>query len=309
MTTIFDDEIENGGIKLQQAVKVNYKDKTRIRLQNRRRMVNNLMLIFAYGAMAFGLVWLIWIMTTILGKGIAGLSWSIFTEMTPAPNVAVGGLANAIMGSLLLVGLGTLFGTPLGISVGIYLSEYGRKSRLAEIMRFTNDILLSAPSIIIGLFVYTIIVVPSGKFSGWAGVVALALLQIPIVIRTTENMLNLVPDNLREAAYALGTPKWKMITSITLKASMSGVMTGVLLGVARIAGETAPLMFTALSNQFWSVNMSEPMANLPMTIYKFATSPFENWQNLAWVGVLMITFTVLLLNIIARTVFKKSEKH
>ena len=278
------------------------------RLQTKRRIINNIAILIAMLAMVCGLVWLVWILFTTLDKGIAGLSWATFTEMTPAPNAEVGGLANAIVGSLMMVVLATFIGTPLGILVGIYLSEYGTKSLLAEGMRFVNDILLSAPSIVIGLFVYVLFVAPVGNFSGWAGVVALALLQIPIVIRTTENMLNLIPNGLREAAYALGTPKWKMILSITLRASTAGVITGVLLSVARIAGETAPLMFTALSNQFWSLDMSKPIASLPMTIYKFASSPFTNWQNLAWTGVLIITFAVLLLNVLARVVFKNKEK-
>ncbi|WP_416069082.1 phosphate ABC transporter permease PstA [Testudinibacter aquarius] len=286
----------------------NHYEKVKVRLQNKRRIINNIAIGIAMLAMVFGLIWLVWILFTTLQKGIAGLSLATFLEMTPAPNAEVGGLANAIMGSLMMVVFATFIGTPLGILVGIYLSEYGKKSWLAEVMRFVNDILLSAPSIVIGLFVYVLLVAPFGNFSGWAGVVALALLQVPIVIRTTENMLNLIPNGLREAAYALGTPKWKMILSITLRASTAGVITGVLLSVARIAGETAPLMFTALSNQFWSLDMSKPMASLPMTIYKFASSPFNNWQELAWTGVLIITFAVLLLNVLARVVFKNREK-
>lgn len=237
-----------------------------------------------------------------------GMSLALFTEMTPPPNTAGGGLANALAGSGLLILWATVIGTPLGIMAGIYLAEYGRKSFLAEIIRFINDILLSAPSIVVGLFVYTIVVAQMEHFSGWAGVIALALLQVPIVIRTTENMLKLVPDSLREAAYALGTPKWKMISAITLKASVSGILTGVLLAVARIAGETAPLLFTALSNQFWSTDMMQPIANLPVTIFKFAMSPFAEWQQLAWAGVLIITLCVLLLNILARVLFAK-RKH
>ncbi|TNH03504.1 phosphate ABC transporter permease PstA [Testudinibacter sp. TR-2022] len=286
----------------------NQYEKVKVRLQNKRRIINNIAIGIAMLAMVFGLIWLVWILFTTLQKGMAGLSIATFLEMTPAPNAEVGGLANAIMGSLMMVVFATFIGTPLGILVGIYLSEYGKKSLLAEVMRFVNDILLSAPSIVIGLFVYVLLVAPFGNFSGWAGVVALALLQVPIVIRTTENMLNLIPNGLREAAYALGTPKWKMILSITLRASTAGVITGVLLSVARIAGETAPLMFTALSNQFWSLDMSKPMASLPMTIYKFASSPFTNWQELAWTGVLIITFAVLLLNVLARVVFKNREK-
>uniref|UniRef100_A0A182SIH4 ABC transmembrane type-1 domain-containing protein n=1 Tax=Anopheles maculatus TaxID=74869 RepID=A0A182SIH4_9DIPT len=211
--------------------------------------------------------------------------------MTPPPNTAGGGLANAIAGSGLLILWATIFGTPLGILAGIYLAEYGRKSWLAEVIRFINDILLSAPSIVVGLFVYTVVVAKMQHFSGWAGIIALALLQIPIVIRTTENMLKLVPDTLREAAYALGTPKWRMISAITLKASVSGIITGVLLAIARIAGETAPLLFTSLSNQFWSTDLMQPIANLPVTIFKFAMSPFAEWQQLAWAGVLLITLS------------------
>ncbi|MBE2898757.1 phosphate ABC transporter permease PstA [Pasteurellaceae bacterium 20609_3] len=276
-------------------------------LQRKRRIQNAIALACALCALAFGLVWLIWILITIVQHGFSGLSWSVFTEMTPPPS-GEGGLSNAIIGSLMMVGVATLLGTPLGILVGVYLAEYGRGAKMANVMRFINDVLLSAPSIVIGLFVYALLVAPMGNFSGWAGALALALLQIPIVIRTTENMLNLVPNTLRESAYALGTPKWKMIVAITLKSSLAGVATGVLLGVARIAGETAPLLFTALSNQFTSTDLSQPMASLPVTIFKFALSPFENWQALAWVGVLIITFTVLLLNIIARVAISKGRK-
>ena len=278
------------------------------RSQAWRRQKNRIALLFSTITMAFGLFWLIWIIFTTLTKGIEGMSWSLFTEMTPPPNTSGGGLANAIVGSGLLILWATVLGTPLGIMAGIYLSEYGRRSWLAEIIRFINDILLSAPSIVVGLFVYTIVVTSMQHFSGWAGVIALALLQIPIVIRTTENMLKLVPDNLREAAYALGAPKWKMILSITLKASVSGIITGVLLAIARIAGETAPLLFTSLSNQFWSTDLSEPLANLPVTIFKFAMSPFSEWQQLAWAGVLLITVCVLLINILARVLFA-NKKH
>ncbi|SPP32609.1 Phosphate transport system permease protein PstA [Arsenophonus endosymbiont of Aleurodicus floccissimus] len=257
--------------------------------------------------MAFGLFWLIWILFTTLTKGVEGMSWSLFTEMTPPPNSTGGGLANAIVGSGLLVLWATVLGTPLGIMAGIYLDEYGRRSWLAEIIRFINDILLSAPSIVVGLFVCMIIVARMQHFSGWAGVIALALLQIPIVIRTTENMLKLVPDNLREAAYALGAPKWKMILSIILKASFSGIITGVLVAIARITGETAPLLFTSLSNQFWSTDLSEPIANLPVTIFKFTMSPFSEWYQLAWAGVLLITLCVLLINILACVLFVKKK--
>jgi len=275
--------------------------------QTKRRVKNYIALTLSLLTMAFGLFWLLWILWTTVSKGIDGLSWDLFTQDTPPPNTDGGGLANALAGSGLLILWSTVLGTPLGILAGIYLAEYGRKSWLAEVIRFINDILLSAPSIVIGLFVYTLVVSRMQHFSGWAGVFALALLQIPIVIRTTENMIKLVPDSLREAAYALGTPKWRMILSITLKASLSGIMTGVLLAIARIAGETAPLLFTALSNQFWSTDMSQPLANLPVTIFKFAMSPFAQWQSLAWAGVLVITLCVLVLNILARMIFVKRK--
>ncbi|SAL46068.1 phosphate ABC transporter permease PstA [Caballeronia telluris] len=280
-------------------------DATRERLQRRRRGKNAIALTLSLAAMAFGLLWLVWILFTTLKLGIGGLSVELFTQSTPPPNTDGGGLANAIVGSLMLVVLATFIGTPLGILAGVYLAEYGQKRWLASITRFINDILLSAPSIVIGLFVYALVVAKMGRFSGWAGVIALALLQIPIVIRTTENMLKLVPNALREAAFALGTPKWKMILSITLKASVGGIVTGVLLAVARIAGETAPLLFTALSNQFFSWDMNQPVANLPVTIYKFAMSPFPQWQSLAWAGVFLITLGVLGLNVLARTILSK----
>ncbi|HCW48162.1 MAG TPA: phosphate ABC transporter permease PtsA [Erwiniaceae bacterium] len=280
---------------------------SRRKMQARRSIRNKITLTLSMLTMAFGLFWLVWILFTTITRGVDGFSLALFTEMTPPPNTAGGGLANAIAGSGLLILWATLFGTPLGIMAGIYLAEYGRKSWLAEVIRFINDILLSAPSIVVGLFVYTLVVAHMQHFSGWAGVIALALLQVPIVIRTTENMLKLVPDSLREAAYALGTPKWKMISAITLKASVSGIITGVLLAIARIAGETAPLLFTSLSNQFWSTDMMQPLANLPVTIFKFAMSPFAEWQSLAWAGVLLITLCVLLLNILARVIFAKSK--
>jgi len=280
---------------------------SRRKMQARRQTKNRIALTLSMLTMAFGLFWLIWILFATVTRGFDGMSLALFTENTPPPNTAGGGLANALVGSGLLMLWATVIGTPLGVLAGIYLAEYGRKSWLAEIIRFINDILLSAPSIVVGLFVYTIMVAQMQHFSGWAGVVALALLQIPIVIRTTENMLKLIPDNLREASYALGTPKWKMISAITLKASISGILTGVLLAVARIAGETAPLLFTSLSNQFWSTDMMQPLANLPVTIFKFAMSPFAEWQSLAWAGVLVITLCVLLLNILARVVFAKGK--
>ncbi|WP_298013099.1 phosphate ABC transporter permease PstA [uncultured Aquabacterium sp.] len=269
-----------------------------------RKLVNMLALTLSLAAMAFGLVWLIWILIETVRLGVGGLAISTFTEMTPPPQEA-GGLANAIMGSLMMVGLATLIGTPVGILAGIYLAEYGQRGWLGSATRFINDILLSAPSIVIGLFIYSAVVARNHSFSGWAGVLALALIVVPVVIRTTENMLMLVPNALREAAYALGTPKWRLILTITLKSARAGVVTGILLAVARISGETAPLLFTALSNQFWSSDLSQPMASLPVTIFKFAMSPYENWQHLAWAGVFLITVGVLALNIIARTLFRQ----
>lgn len=273
-------------------------------LHAKRKLINKIALTLSLAAMTFGLFWLAWILITILQLGISGLSVAVFTQMTPPPGSA-GGLANAIFGSVVMVGLATLLGTPIGILAGVYLAEYGQRTYLGHITRFINDILLSAPSIVIGLFIYAAVVVPMGGFSGFAGVIALALLVIPVVIRTTENILRLVPDSLREAASALGAPKWIMIMKVTVRASQAGILTGILLAVARIAGETAPLMFTALSNQFWSTDLREPMANLPMTIFRFAMSPFKDWQDLAWAGVLIITVSVLVLNIVARALFKE----
>jgi phosphate transport system permease protein len=266
-----------------------------------RKIVNRIALSLSLMAMAFGLFWLFWILFETVRLGIGGLSFATLTEMTPPPNDE-GGLANAMYGSFLMVMLATFIGTPIGVMAGIYLAEFDTKGWLATLTRFVNDILLSAPSIVIGLFVYAVVVSRFRSFSGWAGVIALALIVIPVVIRTTENMLQLVPSGLREAAYALGAPKWKVILSITLKAARAGVVTGVMLAVARIAGETAPLLFTALNNQFWTSSLSEPMASLPVTIFKFAMSPYENWQKLAWAGVFLITMTVLGLNILARIV-------
>ena len=275
------------------------REAARIAKFNRRKMVNQLALVMSLAAMSFGLFWLAWILFETIRLGVSGLSVATFTQMTPAPNEA-GGIANALYGSFLMVLLATFVGTPVGIMAGIYLAEYNTKGPLASLTRFVNDILLSAPSIVIGLFVYTVVVSQFKSYSGWAGVMALALIVIPVVIRTTENMLQLVPPGLREAAYALGAPKWKVIVSITLRSARSGVVTGVLLAVARIAGETAPLLFTALNNQFWTSDLSRPMASLPATIFKFALSPYENWQQLAWAGVFLITLAVLGLNILAR---------
>ncbi|WP_028312479.1 phosphate ABC transporter permease PstA [Derxia gummosa] len=276
-------------------------------MHRKRKIINNIALTLSLSAMAFGLVWLVWILFTTLQLGISGLSVSLFTESTPAPNADVGGLANAIVGSAIMVLAATFVGTPIGVLAGVYLAEYGQHTLLGRATRFINDILLSAPSIVIGLFVYAVVVARSGHYSGLAGVLALALIVIPVVIRTTENMLLLVPNALREASFALGMPKWRVIYSITLKASSAGIVTGVLLAVARISGETAPLLFTALSNQFFSLDMSQPMANLPVTIFKFAMSPFENWQALAWAGVFLITVSVLCINVLARTLFGKKE--
>ena len=272
-----------------------------------RKRMNVVALTLSLAAMAFGLFWLAWILLETIRLGVGGLALSVFTEMTPPPQAETGGLANAIFGSVVMVALATLLGTPIGVLAGIYLGEYGQKSWLGSAVRFINDILLSAPSIVIGLFIYAVVVAPLRGFSGFAGVLALALIVIPVVIRTTENMLSLIPNALREAAYALGTPKWKVISSVTLKAARAGVITGILLALARIAGETAPLLFTALSNQFWTSDLTKPMASLPVTIFKFAMSPYENWQKLAWAGVFLITLGVLLLNILARILFK--NKH
>jgi len=274
-------------------------EQARLARYAKRKLVNRLALTLSLLAMAFGLFWLAWILFETIRLGLAGLNLATLTQMTPPPN-EVGGLANAIYGSFLMVLLATLVGTPIGIMAGIYLAEFDSQGWLAQVTRFVNDILLSAPSIVIGLFVYAVIVARFKSFSAYAGILALALIVIPVVIRTTENMLQLVPAGLREAAYALGAPKWKVIISITLRASSAGVLTGILLAVARIAGETAPLLFTALSNQFWNSSLSEPMASLPVTIFKFAMSPYENWQKLAWAGVLLITIAVLGLNILAR---------
>ncbi|MFG6466365.1 phosphate ABC transporter permease PstA [Roseateles sp. BYS87W] len=282
-------------------------DAGRLAMHAKRKRINAVALTLSLGAMAFGVFWLIWILFETIYLGIGGLNLATFTQMTPPPQGEGGGLANALFGSLVMVGLATLVGTPVGILAGVYLAEYGQKTWLGSAVRFINDILLSAPSIVVGLFVYAVIVARMHTFSGLAGSLALALLVIPVVIRTTENMLSLVPNALREAAYALGTPKWKVILAITLKAARAGVITGILLALARVSGETAPLLFTALSNQFWTSDLGAPMASLPVTIFKFAMSPYENWQKLAWAGVFLITVGVLLLNILARVLFK--NKH
>lgn len=268
-------------------------------LYRRRRLLNTVNKVLSMLTVVFGLFWLVWILYTLLKLGLGGLSLSVFTQSTPPPG-SQGGLANAIYGSVLMTVFGTLIGTPVGILAGVYLAEFGNRGWLAPTTRFINDILLSAPSIVIGLFVYEVYVVSVGHFSGWAGTLALSLLVIPVVVRTTENMLRLVPNSLREAAAALGAPQWKVIMLVTLRASKAGVMTGILLAIARISGETAPLLFTALNNQFWSSNMNAPMANLPIVIFQFAMSPYEDWHTLAWAGSLLITFSVLTLNILAR---------
>jgi phosphate transport system permease protein len=277
-------------------------------LFNKRKRVNAIGLSLSLFAMSIGMFFLIWILSILLYKGFSALSLSFFLESTPAPGTDGGGLANPIVGSLMIVAACTFISTPIGILAGIYLSEYGGKSKFAEVTRFVTDIMLSAPSIVIGLFVYAIIVYQVKSFSGWAGTVALALIAVPVVVRTTENMLQLVPLTLREAAYALGAPKWKVALSITLTAAKSGVITGILLALARVSGETGPLLFTALNNQFFSTNMSGPMANLPVVIFQFAMSPYDNWINLAWGGALLITFAVLGLNILARVVFREKVK-
>lgn len=277
-------------------------------IQQRRKWVNIFALAMSIVAVIFGLFWLFWILFSVLKLGVSGLGIDLFTKMTPPPG-SDGGLLNAIVGSFIQVGLATLIGTPFGILAGIYLAEYGKYTWLGRSTLFINDILLSAPSIVIGLFVYAVYVARIGHFSALAGIFALALLVIPVVIRTTENMLVLVPNSLREAVYALGTPKWKVITRVTLRASVAGIMTGILLAVARIAGETAPLLFTALSNQFWTLDINKPMATLPVTIFKFAMSPFPDWQRMAWSGVFLITLGVLGLNILVRVFFRQGHKN
>ncbi len=279
-------------------------DASRLAMHARRKRMNAIALTLSLAAMAFGLFWLAWILIETIRLGVGGLAISVFTQMTPPPNAEIGGLANAIVGSGIMVGMATLIGTPIGVMAGVYLAEYGKGSWLGRITQFINDILLSAPSIVIGLFIYAVVVARFRSFSAFAGVLALSLIVIPVVVRTTENMLSLIPNALREAAYALGTPKWKVILAVTLKAARAGVVTGVLLALARIAGETAPLLFTALSNQFFTMNLGEPMASLPVTIFKFAMSPYENWRDLAWAGVFIITLGVLALNILARVFFR-----
>ncbi len=273
-------------------------------IYRRRRRMNSVMMTVSTVALAFGLFWLVWIIGVLLWNGAVALRPSLFTAMTPPPG-ADGGLANAIFGSVLMAGAGTLIGTPIGILAGTYLAEYGQRGWLAPATRFINDVLLSAPSIVIGLFVYTVYVARVGHFSGWAGAFALAIIVVPVVVRTTDDMLKLVPNSLREAAVALGCPTWKMITLISYRAARAGIVTGVLLAVARISGETAPLLFTALNNQFWSTDMNRPMANLPVVIFQFAMSPYDDWHRLAWGGAALITLLVLGINISARLIFTR----
>ena len=273
-------------------------------LYRRRQLANTIGLSLSMGSMVLGLAVLLWILTVLLTNGLSALDLNMFTQDTPAPGTEGGGLRNAIVGSLMMVGFTVLLATPVGIFAGVYLAEYGDTSKTAELTRFVTDIMLSAPSIVLGLFVYAIAVATVGGFSGWAGTLALSLIAVPVVVRTTENMLRLVPGSLREAAFALGAPRWKVATMVTLRAAKSGVMTGLLLAVARISGETAPLLFTALNNQFFNADMSKPMANLPVVIFQFAMSPYDNWIRLAWGGALIITLAVLVLNILARVFFR-----
>jgi phosphate transport system permease protein len=274
----------------------------------KRKRANFIALLLSMGAMTLGMLFLLWILSVLFIKGFSVIDWSIFVNSTPAPDSKGGGLANAIVGSLMMVGSCTFISAPLGVLAGIYLSEYGSRSKVASITRFVTDIMLSAPSIVIGLFVYALIVAKAQHFSGWSGTIALSLIAIPVVVRTTENMLRLIPGTLREAAYALGAPKWRVSLFIILRAAKSGVMTGILLAIARVSGETAPLLFTALNNQFFSTNMNAPLANLPVVIFQFAMSPYDNWVNLAWGGSLLITLTVLGLNILTRVLFRDKQE-
>lgn len=276
-------------------------------LYKKRRATNAIGLALSMAAMTLGLIVLLWILFVLFGKGLAAVDLNMFTKDTPAPGSEGGGLRNAIVGSLMMLGLTVLVSTPVGILAGIYLAEYGDESKTAEFTRFVTDIMLSAPSIVLGLFVYAILVAPMGQFSGFAGSLALSLIAIPVVVRTTENMLRLVPGSLREAAAALGAPRWKVALMITLRAAKSGVITGLLLAIARVSGETAPLLFTALNNQFWNSNMNAPMANLPIVIFQFAMSPYDNWIRLAWGGALLITLTVLAINVVARVFFREKK--
>lgn len=271
----------------------------------KRLMVHRVGIALSVAAMSIGLIFLMWILITLIIKGVGGLSLNMLTQTTPAPGSEGGGLMNAIVGSLMMVSLSTIISTPIGILAGIYLAEYGEENWFAQITRFVTDVMLSAPSIVIGLFVYALYVANVKHFSGWAGSIALSLIAVPVVVRTTDNMLRLVPNSLLEAAFALGAPRWKVATLVRLRAVKAGVVTGVLLALARISGETAPLLFTALNNQFFSADMNAPMANLPYVIYQFAMSPYDNWRELAWGGALLVTFSVLALNIVSRTLFSQ----
>ncbi len=275
----------------------------------RRLLWHRVGIALSVAAMAFGITFLLWILAVLFIDGLGAIKLAMFTQTTPAPGSEGGGLMNAIVGSLLMVGTATLISTPVGIFAGLYLAEYGQESRFAQVTRFVTDIMLSAPSIVIGLFVYALVVANAKHFSGWAGSIAIALIAIPVVVRTTDNMLQLVPNGLREAAFALGAPRWKVATMVRLRAVKAGVVTGVLLAVARISGETAPLLFTALSNQFYSADMNRPMANLPVVIFQFAMSPYDNWKSLAWGGALLITVSVLALNILSRSLVKQGKNN
>jgi phosphate transport system permease protein len=277
-------------------------------IYSKRKRANFIGLSLSMVSMTLGMIFLLWILSILFYKGFSAIDLNMFTQSTPAPGTDGGGLANAIVGSLMIVVSCTLISTPIGVMAGIYLSEYGANSKIAAITRFVNDIMLSAPSIVIGLFIYAVIVAQVKHFSGWAGTIALALIAIPVVVRTTENMLQLVPISLREAAYALGAPRWKVAFSVTLTAAKAGVITGILLALARVSGETAPLLFTALNNQFFSTNMNAPMANLPVVIFQFAMSPYDNWVDLAWGAALLITLFVLGLNILTRVIFREKVK-
>jgi phosphate transport system permease protein len=283
--------------------------RTADRLYFRRRVVNGVSLVLSGAATLFGLFWLVWILWTTISKGVDAMSLSLFTEMTPPPGQDAGGLKNAIVGSLMLSSLAVLMGAPVGIAAGTFLSEYARGRKIGEVIRFVNDILLSAPSIVLGLFVYTLVVRPTGSFSGYAGSIAMAFIVLPVVVRTTDEMLRLVPSQMREAALSLGIPQWKVTTQILYRAALPGIVTGVLLALARIAGETAPLLFTAFNNQYWSTDMSGAMPNLPVTIFQFAMSPFAYWNQLAWAGAFLITLFVLAVSLVARTLLLRKKTH
>lgn len=279
------------------------------RLYFRRRLVNAVSLVLSGAATLFGLFWLVWILWVTISKGVDAMSLSLFTEMTPPPGQDTGGLKNAIVGSLMLSGAAIVMGAPVGIAAGTFLAEYARARKIGEVIRFVNDILLSAPSIVLGLFVYTLVVRPTGAFSGWAGSIAMAFIVLPVVVRTTDEMLRLVPSQMREAALSLGIPQWKVTTQILYRAALPGIVTGVLLALARISGETAPLLFTAFNNQYWNTDMSGAMPNLPVTIFQFAMSPFAYWNQLAWAGAFLITLFVLAVSLVARTLLLRKKTH